>query len=176
MNALRKCVLRIISNASFSYPKNTAVGTKLYIKFYATISKNPFLPNPYSVKKLQEIFNIRESTASNIILDNKKFAAVSANEIAEAYRTCIDAGILKEHIQEHVEVLASFDIADKMKLLKTLPYDLNIIMPLLVVDEKILKKFVIQEMGEKRIKYLARLFDVINYSNCFGKYSFVCFF
>lgn len=168
MNPLRTCMLRIISKTSFSNPKNATTCIKLDVKF-SSAAKNLLNNHSYSVKKLKELFDIRESRASSIIQDHKKFAVVSANEIDNTYKTCIDAGITKGNLLNYVEVLATFSVSDKIELLKQLRYDLNATLPLLVLDEKLLKKFVIQEINEKRIKYFEKIFNVILCLHCFAK-------
>lgn len=162
MNALRKSMLTIISKTSFSNSRKTTAIT-LYGNWFSTsVTLNT---RSHTVKKLQELFDIRESTASNIIHDHQIFLGVTANEIDTTYRTCINAGITKENLQRYVEVLTISCISAKIELLKEIPYDLNTTMPLLVLPEKLLKTFVVQEISEKRIKYLAKLFNVIYNSN-----------
>lgn len=167
MNTLRKCMLTI-SKTSFSSPRNTTKCIQLYGNCFST-TVNLSNPRSHTVKKLQELFNIRESTASNIIHDHKIFLTASVDEIDKTYRTCLDAGIAKKNLLCYVDVLTISYISDKIELLKKLPYDLNITVPLLVLDEKLLKTFVVQEISEKRIKHLGKLFNVILYSNCFVK-------
>lgn len=154
MNGLVKYVSILLRFNKVGHFKTVLKTPKLCEKLYSTT------PHSYTVKKLQELFNYKHSTASNIILDHKSFTKVTSNEIDKVFKSCIEAGVNKETIEKNVEVLTVSEVDEKIKYLTKLPYSLNITLPLLLINEKLLKKLVEQEISEKRIKFLSILFEV----------------
>lgn len=122
--------------------------------------QNPVIRHPYSVKKLQELFDIKKSVAANIVLENKKFSEVTVKEFVKVFKSCIDADIKQENLLKHVEVLTTSEVEEKLEILKKLPHELNNSFPLLAHSKKLLSNFVEQEKNEKRIPFFSKLFDV----------------
>lgn len=121
---------------------------------------SPVISKPYSVKKLQDLFDIKKSVAVNIILENKNFSEVSVKEFVNVFKTCTDAGIKKEHLLNHANILTTSEVEEKLEILRKLPHELNNTFPLLVHSKKLLNNFVKQEETEKRIPFLSKLFHV----------------
>lgn len=168
MNFLSKYIVSIFRRNTGAL-KFTSVSTKLWGKLYLQTAQEPLVPHSNTVQKLQELFNLKKITATNIILDHKKFTEVSANEIERNFNALISAGIKKDNLHKHVEVLTILEVDEKICLLKDLTYDLNNTVPLVMLDIKILSKFVIQEKTEDRLKFFAELFKVK-----ISSYIFLC--
>lgn len=173
--ALIKCSLRIFGLNNYHLLKHIISPIQLCSVFCSTKNdaknaKSLVISHPYSVKKLQDLFNIKKSVAVNIILENKNFSEVSVKEFVQVFKTCIDAGIKKEHLLQHVNILTTSEVEEKLEILKKLPHELNTTFPLLVHSKRLLNNFVKEEETEKRIKFLSKLFHV--YNKCWYLYLF----
>lgn len=118
------------------------------------------VPHPNSVRKLQELFNLRKLIAYNILLEHKKLAECSANEINQTFNSLIDAGITKGYLKKHIAVLGLSNVNEKICLLKELPYTINDTVPLLLLNIKLLYRFVNQEKTQNRIRFFSELLKV----------------
>lgn len=159
MNSVGKCILKVLRSHVVRL-KSSHISSKLCVRFLSSTSQNTVIPHPYSVMKLQELFDLRQSVAYNILLSHNKFADVSVNEIDKTFNACISAGIKKDVLQRHIEVLTITEVDGKINLMKELHHDVNITVPLLLLDTKLLRRFVSQEQSEKRIHFLSKLFEV----------------
>lgn len=133
---------------------------EFYKKIYSTL-QNSWIPSPASLKKLQELFHLKKSTACNILRDHKKLAELTPTDIDKSFNLCSEAGINKEILEKNIEVLTTPKLDEKIKYLKKLPYSLNATVPFLSLSEGLLEKFVEQELYQKRIDFFAQLFEVI---------------
>lgn len=160
MNSLSRCVLNVFRSKT-SCLKSAVCVTRVSVQFYSSSSfENTIGPQSPAVEKIQELLKLKPSVAFNLISEYNEFAKMSTDEIVFNYNACIEAGVKKKCLMNNIKVLTAYEIDEKFEILKDLPFDLNEVLPLLLLNVKYLKKFVATNKTENKMEFLCNLFQV----------------
>lgn len=132
--------------------------------------------NKYTILKLQQLFDISVDQAKELLKKNPKLKKVSVDSIVHNVEVYEEAEISKDILLEY-PVLLSLEFVDvKVKYLRELTTDINLIAPLLTADVRLLKRIVEDAKMEEdfipygnRIVYMSKLLNVKYSTGIFNK-------
>nr|CAH7764420.1 unnamed protein product [Callosobruchus chinensis] len=112
-----------------------------------------------------DMLNLRLIEASSIV-SKPKFSKATPNSICKNYMLCLSNGITAATLKKFPEILADEKLADKIELVKRLPYNLDQTAGLLNIQTTRLEKFIFEEDLPRRIRFLSCLFNVPEKKAC----------
>lgn len=131
---------------------------------YSTNTDEYAFGKRYTVKNLEKLLSVKKIVALDIANRYKKLSLVNGKKMATNLTVCKDAGISKETLLKHPEILAQTNLEHKIELLKELPFSITTLAPLLNLETKHLKGFLESYTSERstygeggRIGYLSEL-------------------
>lgn len=115
------------------------------------------------VKKLEELLGIKTFSALNIANKYRSLSSINGKTMTDNYQLCKDAGIKRSTILKYPELLVEKDLRSKVELIKQLPYDVNKVSPLILMEYNKLRRFIdnqLKGMKVDRIHLVSKLLDV----------------
>lgn len=120
-----------------------------------------------AAKKLEELFQLKQYVALNIVNKNKLLSTVTGKLLLENFNLCKKNKISETSMLKYPEILGQRDLEVKCNLLKKLPYNLETTCVLLKLNYKILETFIYRQAKEceilsgGRIEFLSNLLEVL---------------
>lgn len=121
----------------------------------------------YAVMKLQQLFNLRLFTATDVATRFKKLQLVTGKTMFDNYNILKQEGIEDNIILQYPDLLAQKSMELKILLIKRLPFNITDTVPLLNIELNRFKQFInkvpveCKDIPGGRIGFLSKLFEVL---------------
>ncbi|VEN43518.1 unnamed protein product [Callosobruchus maculatus] len=128
-------------------------------------NKKDYRDKNIKVQLLKEMLNLRLIEAASIV-SKPKFSKITSNSINKNYNLCLSHKITQARLKQFPEILAEEKLADKIELVKQLPFTLDHTAALLNIPTARLEKLMHEEELSQRIRFLSTFFNVTEKQAC----------